>query len=198
MTIRQRAFLTKLIDLYGTIHEPVHYSAVADQLGVSASTDYDMLKLLEKKGMITSAYITPKKASGPGRSSVLFLPTERARDVFSNLADGYDEDHEWEKVKYRVLDNLRKGKASDDTGFIQDLIAMIPKTRSPLAACAQIITMILLSLREARHNFGPLSPLSILIDKSGSKLGMSTLVGVATGLMFDNQIGRGLSLVLKE
>jgi len=198
MTIRQRDFLIKLLDLYRTIQEPIHYSVVADQLGVSASTAYDMLRLLEKKGMLTSEYGTPKKAAGPGRSSVLFLPTIKASDLFASLAEGHDEDPEWEKVRSRVLSNLRQGKTSEDTAFLQDLIAMIPKTRSPLAACAQIITMLLLSLREAQHNFGPLSPLSILIDNYGSKLGMSTLIGVAAGLMFDNQAGRSLSLMLKE
>ncbi|MDY6834738.1 MAG: hypothetical protein SVY53_08095 [Chloroflexota bacterium] len=46
LTIRQRAFLTKLIGLYGTIQDPVHYSVVADQPETSGSTAYDMLRLL--------------------------------------------------------------------------------------------------------------------------------------------------------
>ena len=53
LTFRQKTFLSKLLDLYHEMREPVHYSLVAERLGLSSSTAYDMLRLLEQKGMVS-------------------------------------------------------------------------------------------------------------------------------------------------
>ena len=51
LTHRQRTFLHRLLDVYPDHRdEPVHYSTVAQALGVSNTTAYEMMKLLEKKG----------------------------------------------------------------------------------------------------------------------------------------------------
>ena len=50
LTARQRAFLDKLLELYRERKSPVHYSDVAERLGVNRFSAYDMLKVLEKKG----------------------------------------------------------------------------------------------------------------------------------------------------
>ena len=57
LTPRQRAFLDKLFDLYHEHQGPVHYSLVAERLGVNKFSAYDMLKLLEKKGVARSDYV---------------------------------------------------------------------------------------------------------------------------------------------
>ena len=182
LTFRQKTFLSKLLDLYHEMREPVHYGLVAERLGLSGSTAYDMLRLLEQKGMVGSEYATPKPTSGPGRSSILFFPTAEAVDLFSRLAGESQEQEEWEEVKAHILLSLRQGKASDYQGLLRELLVKIPEAHSPLARCAEVITALLLSLRETRHTFGRRSPVSMLLETRVSKLGMSILAGLVLGL----------------
>ena len=53
---------------------PIHYSALAEHLGVSKITAYDMLRHLEEKGYISSHYQLEDEKTGPGRSKVVFSP----------------------------------------------------------------------------------------------------------------------------
>ena len=72
LTRRQQEFINNLIDLSGEESGPIHYSVLADRLGVSPFTAYDMLCLLEKKGMVTSEYQLAAGKDGPGRAERLF------------------------------------------------------------------------------------------------------------------------------
>jgi DNA-binding MarR family transcriptional regulator len=184
LTFRQKVFLNKLLDLYHEIREPVHYSVLAERLGLSSSTAYDMLRLLEQKGMVGTEYATPKVTSGPGRSSILFFPTAEAIELFSRLAgENQEQEEEWEDVKARILLSLHQRKASDDyQGLLRELLVRIPEARSPLVRCAEVITALLLSLRETKHTFGRRSPVSMLLGAPVGSLGMSTLAGLALGL----------------
>ena len=187
LTFRQKAFLSKVLDLYRETQEPLHYSVVAERLGLSNSTAYDMLRLLEQKGMINSEYAIPKATYGPGRSSILFFPTAEAIDLFSRLAGESQKQEEWEDVKAHILRSLRQGKASNYQGLLCELLVGIPEARSPLVHCAEVITALLLSLREARHKLGGQSPVSMLLGAPVSKLGMSILAGLVLGLSVADQ-----------
>ena len=187
LTFRQKVFLSKLLDVYHEMRQPFHYSLLAERLGLSSSTAYDMLRLLEQKGMVGSEYATPKVTSGPGRSSILFFPTAEAIELFSHLAGESQEQEEWEEVKARILTNLSQGKASDYQGLLRELLVRIPEARSPLVRCAEVITALLLSLREARHKLGGQSPVSMLLGTPVSKLGMSILAGLVLGLSLADQ-----------
>jgi len=190
-TFRQKAFLSRVLDLYRETQEPFHYSVIAERLGLSNSTAYDMLRLLEQKGMVSSEYTTPKATSGPGRSSILFFPTAETIDLFSHLAEEGQEQEEWEDVKAHILASLRQGKASEYQGLLRELLVRIPEARSPLVRCAEVITALLLSLREARHKFGGQSPVSMLLEAPVSKLGMSILAGLVLGLcLADHKVRR--------
>ncbi|MDO8750909.1 MAG: helix-turn-helix domain-containing protein [Dehalococcoidia bacterium] len=190
LTFRQKAFLDKVLDLYHEMRAPLRYSLVADRLGVSKSTAYDMLRLLERKGLVTAEYALPKETSGPGRSNVVFFPTAQATEVFSQLTEGISGEEEWEEVKVRMLNGLRQGKASEYNNLLRDLLAMIPEARSPLVCCAEITTALLVSLKEAKYNLVPDSPVGILLSTSSSKLGMGMLTGLAAGFMLADKVGR--------
>ena len=187
LTFRQKVFLSKLLDFYRETQEPLHYSVVAERLGLSNSTAYDMLRLLEQKGMVSSEYTTPKVTSGPGRSSILFFPTAEAIELFSRLAGESQEQEEWEDVKAHILASLRQGKASEYQDLLRELLTRIPEAGSPLVRCAEVITALLLSLREARHKFVGQSPVSMLLGAPVSKLGMSILAGLVLGLSLADQ-----------
>jgi len=101
LTGRQRDLLNKLLDLYSKTHHPVHYSTIAERLGVSPMTAYDMLRLLEERGFVVSHYVLPE--SGPGRSTVVFSPTSKSIEMMSRLAKEDWDREEWEKIKDQIL-----------------------------------------------------------------------------------------------
>ena len=87
LTPRQQAFLDKLFELYREFKQPVHYSIVADKLGVNKFSAYDMLKVLEEKGVAASDYVLSDDQAGPGRSQVVFYPTHKAAQFLTQLRD---------------------------------------------------------------------------------------------------------------
>lgn len=80
LTRRQAQFVAHLIDLNRDQDGPIHYSVLAEDLGVSPFTAYDMLRLLEEKGLVTSVYQLPEDKSGPGRAERVFYATEKGRE----------------------------------------------------------------------------------------------------------------------
>jgi energy-coupling factor transport system substrate-specific component len=150
LTLRQKAFLKKFLEVYREKQEPVHYSVVAQKLGLNNSTAYDMLRLLEQKGMVSSRYDTPKATAGPGRSSILFSPTLKATGL--SQPTGESRGHEkWEEFKARLLANLNQGTAGEYQGVLDELQAQIAELRTSLEQYAESVTALLLNLREARQ-----------------------------------------------
>ncbi|MBU1291107.1 Rrf2 family transcriptional regulator, partial [bacterium] len=94
ITERQKEFLKTLIDLYQQKSSPIHYSEVAQKMGVSKWTAYDMLQLLQKEGFLEVEYIIPEpdsyKWSKLGRSTITFYPTKKgyAISYFTNTKKG--------------------------------------------------------------------------------------------------------------
>jgi len=182
LTFRQKAFLGKLLDVYHEMREPLHYSVVAERLGLSNSTAYDMLRLLEKKGMVTSQYATPKATTGPGRSNILFSPAAEGVELLSRLAGESQQQEEWSDIKARILAGLEQGKASGYKDLLRELLARIPEARSPLVRCTEVITALLLSLRKAKYELTEQDSVGTLLSAPVSKLRMSILAGLILGL----------------
>ena len=103
LTPRQQTFLDKLFELYGEFKGPVHYSVVADKLGVNKFSAYDMLKVLEEKGVAASDYVLSDEQAGPGRSQVVFYPTHKAAQFLTQLRDEMRYNADWQRVKERIL-----------------------------------------------------------------------------------------------
>ncbi len=198
LTFRQKAFLSKLLDAYREMQEPVHYSIIAKRLGLNNSTAYDMLKLLEQKGMVTSEYDTPKETAGPGRSNIRFVPTAETLELFSHLAGNIREQDEWDDVKARILTNLSQGKADDYQDILHELLAKIPEPRSSLVRCAEVITALLLNLREAKRELTEHSSVDNLLKAPASKLRMSILAGLILGLSHADQEAQKLLGIYQE
>ena len=51
LTGRQQDFLNKFLDLYREADHPLHYAVLADRVGVTKITAYEMLRLLEERGL---------------------------------------------------------------------------------------------------------------------------------------------------
>ncbi len=180
LTPRQRTFLDKLRDLCRERRGPVHYSTVAERLGVSKFSAYDMLRVLEKKGVAASEYLLSSNRRGPGRSQVVFYPT--VSSASQNRATENDED--WQRFKRRLLNELREARNIDYREKVVDFLSRLPNLRAPLEYCAETVAALLLNLdllKEKVSERNPLRSLDSLL--TAGETGLGTLAGLSLGSM---------------
>jgi len=199
LTLRQKAFLDKLIDLYHEAHHPIHYSVLAEKLGVSRFSAYDMLRLLETKGLVRSEYVLEEHKGGPGRSAVFFYPLARAREVLSRLVGTPAEQREWAATQERILADLRQAERGEGR-LLEDLLAAIPKTISPLAYSAQVLGALFYAARNWVEELDKgLSALLSPEEMSAPGSGLDLLAGFALGLSLATEgVSREISAKLVE
>lgn len=196
LTGRQQEFLKGFLDLYQEDQQPLHYSQVAEHLGVSSNTAYDMLKLLEKRGMVQTEYVIPERQRGPGRSTIVFGPTAEADAFFANQAVDDWAMAEWEQVKERILGSLHSDGAPDYQALLADLVKRIPRRRNPMLFAAEMIAAMLLVLYEVTGG-GPLGSAEVLrVLGLPGQFGLNALVGLALGLSFVEQANHRLIQLL--
>jgi DNA-binding MarR family transcriptional regulator len=197
ITRRQQTFLSQFLDLYRELDGPIHYGAVADRLGIGRVTAYEMLRLLEKRGLVQSEFHLPEGKRGPGRATVLFRPTSEADRVLRQLAGETDVDNDWEKIKTHILEQLQQGKAAGYEMLLNDLLNRIPKQRNPLVYLAEMTTALFLILQT--YLAGSIRQrLRKHLRRIGSpgEIGLSVLAGVGMTLALMEQANRRVSSFL--
>ena len=148
LSSRQRDFLSNLFDLCREHSAPVRYVEVARALEVSPVTAYEMLRLLEDKGLVYSETVRPQGRRG--RSVVVFSPTEKATVMLADLKGDTLSEREWEKAKAEVLEVLKREKGTDYRDLLNELLLRIPERKSPLLFAADMTTAIILVFYELR------------------------------------------------
>jgi DNA-binding PadR family transcriptional regulator len=146
LSSRQRTFLSQLLDLCREARAPVHYGDVAQALDVRPVTAYEMLRLLEDKGLVHSEAIRPQ--GHRGRSVIVFSPTDRATSVLAELTSDSLSDQEWENAKASILTALEA--RTDYRELLNELLLRIPERTSPSLFVADMITAIILALYDLR------------------------------------------------
>ena len=128
VTRRQEEFITNLIDLSAEFEGPIHYSVLAQRLGVSPFTAYDMLRLLEEKGLVTSEYQLAAGKNGPGRAERLFYPSlssQKRKEMlvveFGGRIPGRDEHKEFVMSKIESDEFMDKELATEVLARIPDI-----------------------------------------------------------------------------
>ncbi len=188
LTPRQQAFLDKLFDLYCEFDGPVHYSVVAEHLGVNKFSAYDMLKLLEEKGLAASSYTLDDDHTGPGRSMVVFYPTHKAARFLTRLRQEVLSGDEWYQAKERLLRRLQETKETNYAEMVREILARLPNVQTPLVYCTEMIGVLLLNLADASRKVGELVPYRILTSlTAGGEVGLGTLAGFSLGSVLSSQ-----------
>jgi len=186
LTRRQEEFVHNLLDLYRELQEPIHYSALAERVGVSRFTAYDMLRLLEEKGLVKASYHLAEAKSGPGRAEVVYEPTARARVMMAELT-GEVEAEDWERVKERVLERLQKGEIRERELAAEMLARVPPDEPEVVRYCVEVITVIALRLRRGPRFQTLLDYLPLILPDRDlpcrPRLGL--LGGFALGMLVD-------------
>ncbi len=187
LTRRQQDFLGKFLDLYRQAKRPLHYTDVAEHLGVRPLSAYDMLRLLEERGLVKSEFVVKE---GRGRSSVVFSPTPKAEALMSELAGDAWEQEEWETVKARILHALEEGKGSDYRDLLDDLILRLDEPSTPMIYTTRMITAILLALHQLKE--GKREEILEHLRHIGfpEEVGLYALSGLTMGLTLAERINR--------
>ncbi len=185
ITRRQKDVIRKMISLYHQIDgQPIHYTELAEFIGVSRFTAYDMLKVLEDKGLVQSRYRNNEQ--GHGRSEVVFVPTQQAHQLVAEVAPDIAADN-WDKVKER--------DQQTDNGYHQKighevLGRILPTDESPnVRTCAELHTVLFLRLQET-SNFDRIKKqlLRLLPQNSTVRRShLSLLNGMALGVLANDK-----------
>lgn len=197
LTPRQQAFLDNLFELYREFNGPVHYSVVAERLGVNKFSAYDMLKLLEEKGVAASSYVLGESNTGPGRSMVVFYPTHKAAKFLTQLRDEVLGSEEWHQAKELVLQRIRETQESNYAEAVRDILARLPDVKTPLMYCTEMIGVLLLNVADASKKTDELFPFQTLKSlTTRDEVGLGTLAGFSLASIMSNNT-RDPSLISK-
>lgn len=177
LTPRQQTFLDNLFDLYREFKGPVHYSVVAEKLGVNKFSAYDMLKVLEEKGLAASSYVLSDGQTGPGRSQVVFYPTNKAAQFLTQLREEVLHSGDWQTVKKRILRQLEEAaRRSNPAEALREALSNLSNAKTPLNYCAEMISVQLLVVERVREQ-NLLPALDILRNRG--QIGLATLAGLS-------------------
>lgn len=183
LTKRQEEFVRNLVELYRQDRSAVHYTELAERLGVSRFTAYDMLRLLEEKGLVASRYELDEERGGPGRSTVVYEPTAAAHALMGHLLGA---ENDWLAIRRRIDALAAKGLPGTEE-LAQEILARMPvEEEAEVAYCAEVMTVGALRLgTQARQQL--LEQLSQLLEKGSCRIGLSLLSGFVLGLLWAGQ-----------
>ena len=186
LTRRQEKFIQKMIELKREFASPVHYSLLAERLGVSPFTAYDMLCLLEEKGYVTSEYQLPADKCGPGRAERVFYPSEMAQAQHQLMVDQFGGEHpDIEALKTFALEKLRKGEMPDPELTEQMMTRLLPTGQGEVGYCVELMTIAALRLKHRPGQATLLEHLPELLPANSGpcKTNLCLLGGFVYGLL---------------
>ena len=197
LTRRQHEFLSQFLDMYQEIDTPIHYVDLAKYLDIGKVTAYEMLRLLEKRGLVKSEFHLPAGDRGPGRSTVLFHPTPKAVLLVNQLSGGTADTEDWESAKSRILLQLHEGKVEGYESLLNDLIARTSKRRSPLIFMTEMITATILAVASVQKEAEEKG----LIDRLRriglpGEIGLNALAGISSALSLVENVNLSISTFL--
>jgi predicted transcriptional regulator len=182
LTKRRMQFLNKLMELHQKTNLPIHYETLAQSMGVSKWTAYDMLKEIEKQGFISRSYEVNNKETG--RSQVVFIPTSKAWDLLKKVRNETIDLNDWEKTVEQVLallKNLNHCSLKDATKIVLDEIS---KINTRLNFCAYIIGLFAMYVKKLGNKTEFF--IQRLFQKAPSReMGMTMFVGTVLGTIIE-------------
>lgn len=189
LTGRQKAFLDKFLELYQQTRKPLHYADVAEAFGVAKITAYDMLRLLEERGLVRSEYVLRGKGQGPGRSSVVCVPTAKAQSLYREQEGVTWDRAEWEQVTSYLLDALKR--RADYHKLLEEILSQLSERSTPLIYAARMSTAVILNL-VLLETGGSAAALVERLRALGlpSEVGLNALSGLPVGLSLVERTNR--------
>jgi hypothetical protein len=185
ITRRQEEFIAKLVDLSDEFDGPIHYSILAEHLRVSPFTAYDMLCVLEEKGLVTSEYHLAADKSGPGRAERLFFPARSIEEHKVKLANKYGgQNLGKEEFKRFVLTEFQSGEIEDKKLAEELLVRVTDIEHAEISFCVEIMTIVIMRLQRTSGRQMLLEYLPKIMPANNSSCeNLSLLGGFALGIL---------------
>lgn len=192
LTKRRRQFLRKLVDLYHATKLPIHYEELASALDVSKWTAYDMLKAIEKMGLLTRCYGSNRGEGG--RSQVLFVPTAHAEELCKEEAEEFaGHSEEWQATKAAVLKLLGSMRGGGISEALQRMTAETKRLRRGRDFCAYSTGILLGYLRKAGDRTEEYVRHTVQRAPTG-EMGMTIFAGAVLGAVAQSMAEKGAEL----
>lgn len=183
LTRPQQEFMNQFLDMYRQERCNLHYKDVAKRMGVGNVSAYEMLRLLEQRGLIEATYELPAQPRGPGRATVVFRPTPLATQLYSQSTAEDLSPADWEAAKARILAQMQAGVRESYESLLDARLAWARDQHSPLIYGAQVIANFILALVSIGDRLGSRTTVRQLqsLLRSGDSA-LSTLVGLGLGM----------------
>jgi len=183
VTRRQMDFLKTIKQVYEATTLPVHYARVAEILGISKWSAYEMLKTLERKGLLTSQYEVDQEKKYPGRARVMFAPTQLVNLVLSGKTlEDMAPVKEFQLLKERLMSFYDKTPKTAPGEFVEQMRTELSSVENPLVFCAYVIAILILQLQTLSKSSLSLLK-NVVLEVSEGKIGLAMFVGAAIGSM---------------
>lgn len=102
LTARRRQCLSALSEAVAAAGGAVHYSAIAEPLGISPWTAYDLLRELERDGLVAASY-HHRAGVAVGRTQVAYAPTASGHaELGRTAAEAAPDDRALRRARARV------------------------------------------------------------------------------------------------
>jgi len=185
LTERRKEFLEAVVRCYNARGEPVHYTDVAEVMGVSKWTAYDILTILAQDGYLEVVRRVERRNNSPGRSQVLFRPTVKTYSfVKAPAPQRFPDGIDWEKAQKELLKRLSEADQKGLSNILKETLAELPQTSNPLLFCAKLIVALLLAVWTVRRTAQVLVFLKeALSSLSTPETALILLAGLALGLV---------------
>ncbi|EKN65479.1 transscriptional regulator [Neobacillus bataviensis LMG 21833] len=183
LTKRRREFLDQIYRQYQSTNLPVHYSDVAEAIGVSKWTAYDVLKTLESQGLLKRTYATNENETG--RSVVVFSPTVMADLLFQKERREISNPDEWEIILNQVNVLIEQQQNLSLMEGIQNILELMKSVEVKLEFCAYFLCVLLLFLNSLGN---PIKDLTVnLVNASQeSQVQLTVFVGAVVGMIIQS------------
>jgi len=193
LTERRKQFLHGLMDIYRRTQLPVHYEALAQRLGVSKWTAYDMLRSLEKQGLLARDYTVHR--GEPGRSQIVFVPTPAAEALVEQVRSSALSDAHLAKMKEEVLGSFRQWRELTPAEATQRVLEAAAAADAQVKFCAYVMTLFLVRL-SALQKRTVTTVREVVCQTPGAEMQLTMFMGIVAGMLMEEiRYGVGKQLI---
>ncbi len=183
-TKRQLQYLEAVAGLCDKLGRPVHYTEVAENLGVSKWTAHDLLTLLSNEGFLEQEYQILREEPSAGRSSVLFYPTRSGYAELEKVKHPAQVEEGGEDLRMQLLTRLDEARNKGIDSVLRETFEELPALQSPLAFCANLVLILVLCIWIAAHGKQGRLDLDILPTRTSEEALLILLAGITLGIVF--------------
>lgn len=180
LTKRRREFLDQIYRQYRLTNHPVHYSEVAEAIGVSKWTAYDVLKTLENQGLLKRTYSVNENETG--RSVVVFTPTELAETFFQKERREILNAKEWQTIVARAREIIENRQNLSLMEAINHTLKLMSDVEVKLEFCTYFLSVLILYLNSLGKQIKGLT-VNMVHSSEDPKVQLTVFVGAVVGMI---------------